>query len=355
MYKIIVGGQLMDYSNNVLEILKKLPHHEDYTFNVRIRELILKIKSDNIEEIFCKILSMNINELIKFNAYYALITYYRRYMYHSKLRSLVEKWGVKFKIFSLQNIVWSIYYEIMAKEINISFYKNCIKYAEKALKKLPNNVAVKHHYACMVGSAIDENYYIEDSIIDNALICLENAMEVFHEYPKHYCTKAILLLHKKDYGNALNCIHKAIDLEPKYNPDSQVRLLQYYYHLVNIKSNQAIAQLDKKTSEIVKKVESTKHNYLEMLMLFSAVLTFIFSTISISAKTSDFNSASGLLFVCASSVILVFGSSSCFWGGVSKKKVCFNIVITILLAFSCGIIGFLMGNGIILEKLDSLM
>lgn len=123
--------------------------------------------------------------------------------------------------------------------------------------------------------------------------------------------------------------------------------MQYYSHELNIKICRSVYHVESKTREIVDRLERAKKSYVEMLMLFSAIIAFIFSTFSMANKASDFNHAAGIVMFSAASLVLGFGLMSCFLESRLSMSVCVKFFISVLFSIFLGVAGYVVGNGLI--------
>lgn len=193
-----------------------MPDQSGGDFNIKLREFVLNFDIDLVESTLSEIVDdSDVVLSVRFCAYYGLATYYRRNMYSSKFNCLVERYRQLFNCFGLNDVLLSLYYKNISLEYGGGGYDKCIDYAFRALKKFPNNSAVMHHVAAMVGESVENNIITSPSYIDKALECLEDAMEHNNGYPKHYYTKSLLQLYRNDHDGALVSVRKAKDLEKK--------------------------------------------------------------------------------------------------------------------------------------------
>lgn len=311
------------------EIAKKLrdfTDEKDPFYTIKLRDMVINLTLDELDKGYLSVLdNKNYKVNIRFAAYYSIFIFYRRYEHHSLLYILVERYSDQFKKFYLNDVVLSQYYKFKFLDTNEEFaIINAIKCAKKATENLGENAGVFQNYAELVASALEADskegrVYLEDSIK-----CIDKAMLIMHDYPKHYCTKGRLLSWLGDYDNAKRYIRKAIDLESSDNKDSMIRISQYNNYYIDIKTRESIEKLSihisdaetfaKKINEqtklnsekVFERLDTMQSRYLELLAFFSAILALILSVIEIVADFSEFNVAVGLIMVMGGILILGF-------------------------------------------------
>lgn len=330
MYYMAMYKYCMRCTMKYDEIAKKLrdfTDEKDPFYTIKLRDMVINLALDELDEGYFSILNnKNYKVSLRFAAYYSIFIFYRRYEHHTLLYALVEKYSDQFKKFNLNDVVLSQYYKFKFLDTNDEFaIINAIKYAQKATENLGENAGVLQNYAELVACALEANseegrVYLEDSIK-----CIDKAMLIMHNYPKHYCTKGRLLSWLGDYDNAKRYIRKAVDLETSDNKDSLIRISQYNNYYIDIKTRESIEKLSSHISDaedfaknineqtklnsekVFERLDNMQTRYLELLAFFSAILALILSVIEIVADFSEFNAAVGLIMVMGGVLILGFG------------------------------------------------
>lgn len=311
------------------EMIKKLCKFSDETdsmYTIKLRDMVVNLTLEQINKIYFPILHKKECDMtIKFAAYYSIFIFYRRYEHHSLLYSLVDEYSKQFSNFKLNDIVLSQYYKFkFIDKDEEPAIENAIKYAKKATENLIINAGVFQNYADLVVCALEAGKEEEKIYLEDAIRCIDRAMMLLKNYPKHYCTKGRLLSWTGDYEKAKIYIRKAIDLEESDNRDSLIRISQYNNYYIDIKTRESIEKLSVHLSNaqiyMENMNEKTKHNsekvferldtmqtrYLELLAFFSAILALILSVTQILGDFKDFNSAMGLVMIMGGVLIIGF-------------------------------------------------
>ena len=344
--------------------LCKIDNEEDPLFTIKLRDIVIDCSSEDITQEFFLFLDNNNNSIkLRFAAFYAIYIYYRRYEHHSLLFSLVDKYSNIFNEFQLNDVVLSQYYRLKFLETNDEFaIINAIKFAKRAAENLNDNAGVLQNFAGMVASALEAGREESKEYLMEAIQCMDKAILVFHDYPKHYCTKGRLLSWTGDYESAKKYIRKAIDLESTDSRDSLLRISQYNDYYIDIKMRESLEKLSahlldaqvtmnrineytqKNSSKIFEKLDTMQARYLELLAFFSAVIALILTSVNLVNNYEDFNAVAGLIMVmggvliigfCALRCLIIFNKDNISW----KRYLSVFCVAVLLIG-----LGYCLGN-----------
>lgn len=246
---------------------------------------------------------------LRFTAFIALCIYMRRLKDISKLQALFEKYGHDFVSFKL----YPHFYAMMYRELRtIDSYYSAIEYAQEAIRRLPEQEGVLHHFAEAVIVAAEEGLEIEPSYLTRAEQELRKALFISPNYPKFHCTKGRLLVLKKKYKEATESILKAIDLEDSGKPDYILRINDYQSYLANIRNDQLNAKMEESIQELTaskekleKSLENAKTENLQMLGFFVAIITFTIGSFNL-VKQDHILDTVFLLFVLTGCLIISY-------------------------------------------------
>ena len=346
-------------AESIYSLLSKLPDENNNDYTVVLRNLVLD-KNLLAKEDELLIYMKDKNAKYRFSAFYALLIICREYNNYSKYNLYVDTYGADFCKYKLYKIVMSTYYRNKAILGEKEYYRKCIRFAEEACTELPDNLAVKHHYAAMIVLAIEDNIQIDSPIIEKAIDRLDDVISVYSNHPVYYSTQGRLYASIGKYARGIEKIKKALDLEEAKDKDSMIRIGEYNYYLLQIKmmmeNNRAetkINEFDATFQAIKNDLDSVKTQYLEYLAFFASVLAFILISIDITIKTDDFNKCAGIILMFAGSLVIAFSLFRMLLYYSSKVK--FQIIKNII-CFASGIllivVGFLLGNQILMQWLN---
>lgn len=95
----------------------------------------------------------------------------------------------------------------------------------------------------------------------NALECINKAIQLDTDYAKFYCTKGRILSLYGKYAEAISLINQAISMENSDRPDYPLTIMNYQMHKLHVQSEQQKDELDKK----IVMLESSLNSILEKL------------------------------------------------------------------------------------------
>ena len=350
----------------ILSELKKCGVENDKDYTVNLKKLIFSCTESDIRIKFYRIIdNKNIEEIIRFGAYYALFTYYRRFEMRSELFELCEKYGSEFDNYKLNNVVQSQYYKfkfIVKKSIRINAedIRVSIDFGQKAINELGSiNIGVYNNYAELVLAGLDRQEDYAKQFIDKALRYVEIAIDIQENkrkqkpYSRYYCSIARLLAYKFEYERALNYIEKAIGCEGTEDKDALIRIGQYNNFQLEIKmkelmerSNQQMELTNKRSIKIMKQIDSTEKRYIELLAFFSSVIALIITSVNVAINVEGYYQVAGLLMILAAILIIAFVVLKLLINFFEDSKEVLRIFFSLVLAVALLGIGLYVGTKI---------
>lgn len=337
---------------NIQSLLETLPPENDNAFTIKLRDIILEKDLFNRETDLEEYLNKNSSSK-RFAAFYALLIICRELNNYSKYNNYVDIYSKQFTQYELYTIVMSTFYRNKAILGEKQAYAQAISWAQKACAKLPNNIAVKHHFAEIVVLAIEESEnVISCSLIEEALDKINDVITVYPLNAKYYSTQGRLFAAKCDFATGISCIKKALDLEVANDKDALIRIGEYNYYLLQIKMMMETQNVDEKIgnfnssfSELQHNLDNTKTQYLEYLAFFSSILAFILTTVNIVAKIDDFNKAAGIVIIFAGVLIVVFDIFRIllYYSSAIKLGI-LKLIFCLIVGFLLIICGLFIGN-----------
>ncbi len=333
------------------DLFSVLPDKDNDEYTIILKDIVLKNKLVDQENNLLKYLK-NPNSASPFAAFYALLIICREYNKYSKYNYYVDEYSNRFRNIKLYKIVLSTYYRNKGNLEDKEEYRLSIKYAEEACILLPHNLAVKHHYAAIIVSAIEEKYKVEVNEINKAINRLDDVIQVFPKHALYYCTQGRLFAALGNYERGITNVKKALDLEEVVDKDSMIRIGDYNYYLIQIKMLMENERADKRINEFNLNYQEIQHNldsiktqYLEYLAFFSSILAFILTTVNIISSTNDFNKCAGLILMFSGALIIGFGvfRMLLYYSTHIKFRI-IKLVISYSIGFVLLLMGFVLGN-----------
>ena len=316
----------------ILDIFSNLPDDSNKEFTNEITDFIAQAPIE-VNEDLLYILQNHEDRQLRFAAFYSLVVYYRRYKLNSRLEPLVNEYGGQFTSKPLYKFTMSTIYKNKGSrnELNLA-----LQYAQEAIEQVVNYPGYFNNYAEIVAHALEEGIKLDDKekTISKAFLYINKAIIINNKYAKYYCNLGRLQYCTGEFTEAKASILKAIDLEDNSKRDYAIRIADYQYYLLKCQSTESLTKLtetvNEKTleihtikNELEKSMEKEKNKSLESLVFFTAIITFIVSTIQIASK-SKFNEAVSLILVMVGGLLISFGSFSMILK--TDKK---SIIITI--------------------------
>ena len=337
--------------SNLETLFSGLPIEDDSQYTVELKRIVLDNDFLNKEREIENYL-LNQQNQYRFAAFYSLLIVCREYNNYSKYNEYVDKYANQFHQVKLYKIVMSTYYRNKGILGDLGAYRNAIRFAEEACTMLPDNLAVKHHFAELIVLADEEGANVHVETINKAIERLDDVMDANPYHAKYYCTLGRLFASLGDYNQGMKNVKKALDFERGDNKDSLIRIGQYNYYLLQIKMLIENDKVDSKMGkfnsdfeQMANDLDGMKTQYLEYLAFFSSVLAFVLITVNIVISVDDFNKCAGIVLMFAGALVVVFGVFRMLLYYSSKikfgiLKTIFSYVIGLLLLIA----GFIIGN-----------
>lgn len=323
------------------DICCKLGHlgdSRDGFYTVKLSELIHDMDPLTLESQLTSIIENDeYPEDVRFAAYYGLSIFYRRGENASEYCKLVGKYDSMFPDYPLTSITSSFACRYRYNDTGDSIdLMGALENARKAVLLLKENPGVYQTFAELVVVALDKKEDLPKELLDEAFQMVNRAITLNSGHARYYCTKGRLYYYAGEYTKACSLLEKAIDLEKLNGNDSVLRIAQYYFYLVEIKSKEMIKNLDGKLQqnrqeleEAVKSndrksetlfdrlkeesknfsvaLDGVKARYLEFLAFFASIFAFIISSVNIVSKEDTFLNKVAVLLVFGGILNLSFG------------------------------------------------
>ena len=340
------------------------PRTTDYT--MEIRKIIFNDHQSCIPDDYIAIIEdIKNSKLLRFNAYYALFTQYRRFEQRFFLFELIENYTKQFQEDEykyLCEIVWSQFYKFKFLDTaSKSYYKRALEHGKLAIDCygiLSDNIGCFNNYADIVLDGLSHNGIVSDEDIEDALQYVERSIYILEREqkkqpnPQYYFRKAKLLSCQKKYDEAKQNIALAISYSKPDDKESLIRIANYHNTQLEIKTEEALNIVDTNVDDSLKKykgiqtqMEQQQVRYIEVLGFFASTIALITGSVSITMNFSDFNIACGLIIVLAGCLMLAYTVLKLlFSGGLKLYKMILTIVGALLIIF----LGYCIGNGLLL-------
>lgn len=230
-----------------------------------------------------------------FAGFYLLSVIYRRACDRQKLQSLITHGATRFE----DNIDFKLVY--------LSCYEFCnplgkshaelLEDASALCSQFPDRPSCLNVYAHIVASLMESGVEVDAAYLDEAIEFVDRAISLDSSSPKYRVTRARLNALKGDlnkayidFDKAVSLLHPASPEYPKLLADIETVRLRADF----LSSNKRIAD---RASKEIDNVKASVSSNVEIVGLFSAVLSVVFTMASITAH-SELNFSS-LLFLRA--------------------------------------------------------
>lgn len=259
-----------------------------------------------------------------FAGFYLLSVIYRRACDRQKLQSLITHGATRFE----DNIDFKLVY--------LSCYEFCnplgkshaelLEDANTLCSRFPDRPSCLHVYAHIVASLMESGVEVDAAYLDEAIEFVDRAISLDSSYPKYRVTRARLYALKGDMNKAYIDFDKAVSLLHPTSPE-------YPKHLADIEaarlradflsSNKRIAD---RASKEIENVKASVSSNVEIVGLFSAVLSVVFTMASITSQSSlKFFELAFLACSLFGLLIMVFAVFSLISG--RDEKLCRRLIV----------------------------
>jgi tetratricopeptide (TPR) repeat protein len=226
-----------------------------------------------------------------------------------------------FKEYDYYHSLMAMYHQLCENEED---FLKAIDYAREATDRMKDHAGILHHFCELIVEAYEERLPLPQQDLDHAIFLIEKCIYLNDKYAKYYATKARLLASHDKFKEAIANIHMAIDLESHESTDYTVRINEYTYHLTQIKMQKQLIQINESINSSVETIEDAeqrikkseestfshlkqiKTDNIQMLAFFTAMISFIISSITILSRQASFISSAALILIFDGALIFSY-------------------------------------------------
>lgn len=271
------------------------------------------------------------NFRFSFAVFYLLSVIYRRVCDRQKLQSLIAHGATRFE----DNIDFKLVY-LSCYEFCNPLGKSHVELLEDAsdlCSQFPDRPSCLNVYAHIVATLMESGVEVDSAYLNEAIKSANHAIDLDSSYSKYRVTRARLYALKgdlnkaySDFDKAVSLLHPASPEYPKLLADIETARLRADF----LSSNKRIAD---HASREIDNVKASVSSNVEIVGLFSAVLSVVFTMASITAhSTLKFFELAFLACSLFGLLITVFAAFSLI-SGREKRLCCLLIVFGIAFAF----------------------
>jgi len=327
---------------SVEEYLNSLPEEGQSSFTKSITIYINDLTEK--EEIdLLNILESSENEKVRFGAFYSLMVFFRRSKMYKKSEEIALKYAKDFTNKPLLQYQLSYIYRHRGGKNDLRI---ALQYADKSINIVQNNKnydedypGLYNNYAEIVAQILENEVELERNIVDKAFEYINKAIMINIDYAKYYFNLGKLQCYTNDFESAKINFIKAIDMEDSRSTGFAIRISEYQDYLMKCNTLQAITKLNNYVKvnvedfsiikkDILEEFKDAKKGILEFIAFFSAIITFIISSIQISTKLAV-DEAVTLILVMLGALIVAFGAFRMILD-YSKKSLYITIAFLII-------------------------
>lgn len=297
----------MKSMEDVRKFLESLPSDTNIEYTEKINDEVPDYGEEEEKALEAILKNPEMDDELRFKAYYSLMVLYRRYKKWTKMAEITEQC----ERFSDRPLF--LFQKSMVSRRK-GEKKEALKLADQAIQaqiqlegNLGNNretpriarPGLYNNYAETAAEILEENINkgtdSENKILlDTANDYIETAIWIDGEYAKYYATRGHLRMIEKKYADARKDINKAIEEEDQSKRDYAIRMMEYQALLnkcdlmemtEGLKQSLSgeIEDARKITTELRRELANNKIGILEFLGFFTALITFLITTVQISA------------------------------------------------------------------------
>lgn len=301
-----------DYDSAVTDLADTVFTSDDYEDDLAYIERLL------IHE------GKNINNRTTFTTFYLLSVIYRRACDRQKLQSLITLGATRFENYIDFKLIYLSCYEF-CNPLGKS-HAELLEDASALCSQFPDRPSCLNVYAHIVASLMESGVEVDSAYLDEAIKSVNRAIRLDPSYSKYRVTRARLNALKgdmnkayTDFDKAVSLLHPASPEYPKLLADIETARLRADF----LSSNKRIAD---HASKEIENVKASVSSNVEIVGLFSAVLSVVFTMASITAHSElKFLELAFLACSLFGLLIMVFAVFSLISG--RDKKMCRRLIV----------------------------
>lgn len=332
----------INYNDKIIHFINRLPHDGKPEFTKKISDYVVNINTDEADD-FLEILKHHPNLQFRFGAFYSLMVYYRRMKIQSKSEQIVFEYGGQFRDKPLYLFQMSMIYRYKGESNDL---KIALEYAKESIEAISRNENYEsnypgyyNNYAEIVAQALESEKNIGNQYIESAFTNINKAIMINQNYAKYYCTLGRLQSAVNDFVNAKKNIVKAIDIEDTSKKDYAIRISEYQDYLIKCNTRESlekmndtirknVEEINRIKDELKGDIQDEKNSILEFIGFFSAIITFIISSVQISINM-EYKPAISFILVMLGALIIAFGTLRTIIK-MDKKAIMVTVVFAII-------------------------
>ena len=278
---------------------------------------------DYIEQFFIEVNESNDSRIV-FVAFYLLSVIYRRACDRQKLQSLITFGAIRFEDYIDFKLIYLSCYEF-CNPLGKS-HSELLEDASALCSQFPDRPSCLNVYAHIVASLMESGVAIDSAYLNEAIKSVNHAISLDSSYSKYHVTRARLNALKGDMNKAYIDFDKAVSLLHPTSPE-------YPKHLADIEAARLRADFLSSNKRIadhaareINKVKASVASNVEIVGLFSAVLSVVFTMSSIT-EHSELNFFELAFLACSlfGLLITVFAVFSLISG--RDEKMCRRLIV----------------------------
>ncbi len=326
----------------LLEKLNNLPPKNTTDFFVELPNLFELLKDNKMIEELNKILNERKEKIsIRYNIMALLVSYNERMENYKKAAEIINQFRYDFSESDDFRDHINYYLSLMYRTNKI--YVEALKYAEKAILYMPDNLGFCNNYSEIAFLLLEENIYFENNVkhkeyYDKAIMYIRKAIDGNNNYAKYHYNLGMLYAINKNFSDAKLEIQSAIEMEDNHIEDYSLRILKYKNGLSMIdylKNKSELIESNKKIKDMMNKLNDERNKNFEFIGFFAGIITFLISSINISFKL-DFSSSVSLMVILLGCIIISFSSLRVIF---RRDDVWKDFIILIIIGVSFIILG----------------
>lgn len=273
--------------NEIVDFLQQLPDEKSRLYELNITDFVLRNDNETLVNHLLSVLNGQFDEQVRYNAFYCLNILYRRKKDFLFLDKLLRDYEKKFTRHISLDHLRALY---MLESDSLYDYDAMLHNTYKDAQIFSDNGGFLHLFSDVFatiyekGGIDDERGYI-DEWYEIALDCVNKAINLEPTYAKYYCTKARILCIAKSYSEASALINKAISLELSERKDYFLRISMYQYYKMMIYTNMRLDKIEKRFMEMKTSEANDDIDYSIIPEPYNGKEPFVF--ISYSRQDSD--------------------------------------------------------------------
>jgi hypothetical protein len=296
-------------SQEARAFLSSLPAPNERLYETEITRYVGRTpaaeRSQRLASLLSLLLDDGADEKLRFAAFFALATFYRRSHDTTQLERLLFQWEERFSGSPLFDHVKALALNMRGGRSN---RLSALDLVRRARGKWPHHVGIAHSFAETVAFCVYEKYHLpEKALLGEALRAVDGAIDEEPRYAKFHRTRGWLQFLAGDAEEGKQSFARAMDYEDSSESDYAIRIGSYQTLLDALNARQELLALRGVAESVREDLVHSRDRYLEFLGFFAGLLALMLGAISFASAHFTFREGYALILTLGGVLLVAFG------------------------------------------------